>query len=746
MGDVWRASVVPGGEEVAVKLLRGELSSDPEVVAQFVRERTVLLGLHGEHVVCVRDLVVENDDLGIVMDLVEGGDLRRHLRAVGTLAPAEAVDLVVQVLRGIEVVHAAGVIHRDVKPENVLLETGADGSMVARLTDFGIARVTTGPSLTRLTGLIGTPDYMAPEVVDHARSGAPADLYATGVLLYELLTGHTPFGGGHPLAVLRRHLEEPPSRPVGCPEALWSVLASLLAKKSADRPASAGAAIALLEAVRPAVIGLPALPPQEPVVRDPGIDTHPGDARPTQTPTTTDLPESPTLLVAPRPRISPFPLDRRRAAIALTAIVALLVGWVLVRGRTSAPQTAASSGVQLLPFSPSVLPNGIVATRSWSYDPGAGVLACTLQLLNPATTPITGDVDEVVAKSLATSTASIRFSPSPTAIVQSDPVVRYHITLGGKATTAVHYDIDVGAGASRSRLEQWLADENAASATYQPTLSLAALSLTPSTLTLPVGGTAQVLLVGTMSDGTSASTNLLDAVILISSDPAVASVSGRTVTGVGVGTATLTAPAGVRSDPVTITVAPPPSGTSPTTTGSGGPTRSGPSSPGPTTHGTPRPTPTPTPTAPPPPTATPNPPTPTPSPTPSQPIPVTQYSCSMPANGWVGNDTQPGGDIPQTFVAQGSIITTGLVYGDQASTSSGPGVSTVDIRLDGPAGTLATVPTWWDAQRSVWHFSFGLSVTPGVQYTFHVMDLGPVAIQMFMGANYCMIGSIQGYL
>ena len=753
-GEVWRASVLPGTEAVAVKLLRGELSSDPEVVAQFLRERTLLLGLQGDHLVRVRDLVVDDDDIGIVMDLVEGGDLRRHLRAAGTLAPSDAVALVVQLLEGLALIHAAGVIHRDVKPENVLLENGPDESLVVRLTDFGIARASTSQSLSRLTGLIGTPDYMAPEVVNEGRAGVAADLYGAGVVLYELLAGHTPFGGGHPVAVLRRHLEEPPRRPTGCPDALWSVLASLLAKQPADRPASATTAIAMLVATRPAIIGHPRLPVQEPPLREPGIATHPGDPRPTSTPTVARLAAAPTRPVALHPRAPTLSrrLGRRpRGVIALAVVLTLVAGtWVIIRGRSTRLQTATPATVQLS-FSPSVLPNGIVLTRSWSYDPASGVLASALHLLNPTTAPITGDVDEVVAKSLATSTASIRFSTQPTATVQVDPVVRYHVSLGANAIDDIHYEIALTAGASRSRLEQLLADEAGAYAAYQPTTTLATLLLTPATLVLPVHGTGRVNLAGTMSDGTTASADILDAVLLTSSNPSVATVSGLTVTGVATGMADVMGPSDVRGDPVAVTVRPEPSPSASSITN--GPVASKAPSPSPTMPTTPRPTPKPSPTgAPPPPTPsvgptpTPTPtPTPMPSPTPTpQRIPVTMYSCGPPAATIVNTAIHPGGSVSQAFSAGGNWITDGYVTAAQAPPSS----ASVEVRLDGPAGPIASVSAPWNAQQGSWIFSFGsVAVASGGQYTFSVLNLGSseVVVMMNQGASSgCLVGEIHG--
>jgi serine/threonine-protein kinase len=126
-------------------------------------------------------------------------------------------------------VHASGVVHRDVKPENLLVDT-KDGEPWLKLTDFGVARLTYGGSLTKMSSLIGTPEYMAPEITDHETASPASDLYSAGIVLYEMLSGRTPFAGGHVMAVLRRHLDEEPPPIPGAPAGLLALIESLLAK------------------------------------------------------------------------------------------------------------------------------------------------------------------------------------------------------------------------------------------------------------------------------------------------------------------------------------------------------------------------------------------------------------------------------------------------------------------------------------------------------------------------------------
>ncbi|MFD5543744.1 serine/threonine-protein kinase, partial [Streptomyces sp. NPDC127079] len=236
-GTVWLGEGPDG--PVAIKLLREDLASDEELVGRFVQERTALLGLEHPHVVSVRDLVVDGNDLALVMDLVRGTDLRTRLERDRRLAPEAAVAIVADVADGLAAAHAAGVVHRDVKPENVLLDMqgplGPGGSHPALLTDFGVAKLIDSPKRTRATKIIGTPDYLAPEIVEGLPPRASVDIYALATVLYELLAGFTPFGGGHPGAVLRRHVTETVVPLPGIPEELWQLLVQCLAVAPASR-------------------------------------------------------------------------------------------------------------------------------------------------------------------------------------------------------------------------------------------------------------------------------------------------------------------------------------------------------------------------------------------------------------------------------------------------------------------------------------------------------------------------------
>ena len=308
MGKVWKSSVRQTGALVAIKVLNTEFSEDREVVARFVQERSVFLRLDHPNVVPVRDLIVEGSTMAVVMDLVEGPTLRQVLAEPAAVEPNVACRLGAQMAAGLTAAHAAGVVHRDLKPENVLLEPDRS---VARITDFGIAHLTYGASITRATRMIGTPEYMAPELAQRGPVSAAVDIYALGVILYEMLAGARPFDGDHPMAVLRRHAEEPPQRPSGLSDELWELVAACLAKDPAIRPEAAD----LEERLRALASGTASPPVPRPST---------ADDRPTRARLPRPRPQSPTASEAKRRWPWP-PWWRHALALGLVLAIGLPV-------------------------------------------------------------------------------------------------------------------------------------------------------------------------------------------------------------------------------------------------------------------------------------------------------------------------------------------------------------------------------------------------------------------------------------
>ncbi len=236
-GRVWQGRRRADGAPVAVKVLREEFAKDPDSVVRFLRERNTLRSLDHPHLVRVWDLVAEGDTLAVVMDLISGEDLRRAMRR-GAVPPDQAISVLVQVADALAAVHAAGIVHRDIKPENVLLSPASAGPY-ARLTDFGLARATDGPAVTRMSQLVGTPAYIAPELVAGRDATGAVDVYAMGITAYELLSGRRPFEASNTAALLRAHLDEVPSRPPELSEPMWRLVEACLAKDPEVRPSAA---------------------------------------------------------------------------------------------------------------------------------------------------------------------------------------------------------------------------------------------------------------------------------------------------------------------------------------------------------------------------------------------------------------------------------------------------------------------------------------------------------------------------
>jgi eukaryotic-like serine/threonine-protein kinase len=223
------------GRPVAIKLLRSELCGDPTLIERFEREARGAGRLGHPNVVGVYDYGWALGTCYLVMEYVRGGDLRAHLRAGVPWPPEVAIQLAAEVAEALGAAHARGLVHRDVKPANILLTE--DGH--AKLTDFGIAKVLDVPALTSNSELLGTPYYFAPEQASGAPVGPSTDVYALGVILYEMLAGRRPFEGKGLVQVAMQQLHQPPPplveyNPTVTPE-LGALVAQALAKDPAQR-------------------------------------------------------------------------------------------------------------------------------------------------------------------------------------------------------------------------------------------------------------------------------------------------------------------------------------------------------------------------------------------------------------------------------------------------------------------------------------------------------------------------------
>src|SRR4051794_15943326 len=248
MATVYAAIDTRLDRPVAVKVMHPALAADEEFVARFRREAKAAARLSSPTVVNVTDQGQDGGTVFLVMELVEGRTLRDRLRSEGPLAPAEALAVLEPVLEALAVAHAAGYVHRDVKPENVLI---ADDGRI-KVGDFGLARAVDASPLTATTGLLlGTVAYLAPEQVRRGVADARTDVYASGVLLFELLTGRPPFEGDTALSVAYQHLHDrvpaPSTLRPDVPGELDELVRAATEPDPDDRPVDAEA---LLEDVR----------------------------------------------------------------------------------------------------------------------------------------------------------------------------------------------------------------------------------------------------------------------------------------------------------------------------------------------------------------------------------------------------------------------------------------------------------------------------------------------------------------
>jgi serine/threonine-protein kinase len=280
MSTVYRAHDDQLDRPVALKRLRPELDEQHRFATRFAGEARRAGSISHPNVVALYDVGVDEAPY-IVMELVEGGDLAALLRREGRLGPERAARLAADAAAGLQAAHDAGVIHRDVKPGNILL--GPDGR--AMVTDFGIARATGEDTLTRTGAVLGSVDYFSPEQTRGERAGARSDVYALGVVLYELLTGVRPFGGDTPYARAVDRLNRPPPDPRHVVPALPDELAEITMRAMALDPEDRHEAPAAMRAALEAWIDRPA-----PIVAAAAAPATPSEPRPPRSEPTPGMP------------------------------------------------------------------------------------------------------------------------------------------------------------------------------------------------------------------------------------------------------------------------------------------------------------------------------------------------------------------------------------------------------------------------------------------------------------------------
>src|SRR5215204_241518 len=339
MADVYLAYDAVLDRQVAIKLLKTRYAEDEEFVERFRREAKSAAALASPYIVPIYDWgEAEDGTYYIVMEYVPGGDLKDRLKGEGGLAPETSVEVALQVAEALEAAHKRGIIHRDVKPRNILIA----GSGHIKVADFGIARATEATTISHPGDILGSVKYMSPEQAAGEQVGPESDLYSLGVVLYEALIGRVPFDVVTPADVIAEHANGPPHHPgelnPEVPEGIDAIVMKLLSRDPVDRYGSAAELAADLRRVRD---GLSPVSPSA-----------------TETPLAAST-EEPTLAIKPAASGgaagSSTGTSRRRRLWILIPLVVLagalgLLGWTLFRdaiptGLLHAPGDAAGKPV-----------------------------------------------------------------------------------------------------------------------------------------------------------------------------------------------------------------------------------------------------------------------------------------------------------------------------------------------------------------------------------------------------------------
>jgi beta-lactam-binding protein with PASTA domain len=462
MATVYHALDTRLERTVAVKLLHPAYASDPAFAERFVREARSIARLSHPNVVAVYDQGTYDGQAFLVMEYVKGRTLRDVLVERGRLSPAEAAGVLEAMLDALSAAHRIGMIHRDVKPENVLV--GDDGSV--KVADFGLARVADAGHATATRGvMMGTVAYVPPELVTVGTADPRSDVYAAGIVLYEMLTGTVPFRGETALSVAWQHVNtdvSPPSEVVGgIPEPLDELTLHATRREPGARPTDAGAFLAELRDVR-ADLGLPHVPP-------PPRAEQPGHTQPTIAVPRGDLVAATGALAPPAPASEP--------------VAGLLRGSAPVPVRPAAGPAGPAARTDPEPLSGALLP-ARAPRRPIRRGPLALAIVLVLGLLIGATGWYLGvgqytEAPSVLRKTQAQATAVLAgkglksrvgdpaFSEDVPvgSVVGQDPDPNGRVRRGGTVTLTLskgpeRHDVPAVAGLPRDEAEQAVRDQS----------------------------------------------------------------------------------------------------------------------------------------------------------------------------------------------------------------------------------------------------------------------------------------------
>ncbi len=411
--QVYLARDMRTNEVVALKVLRTEYTEDQEFISRFHREAESLLKLPpNPHIVALHEFGGQDNTYYIAMEYLEGHDLQDVIQRRGALPVDVAVSITAQVAEALDVALRGGVLHRDVKPANIKISPEG----VAKIMDFGIARAAEGTRMTRTGIFVGTPAYVAPEIWEGQPASPQSDVYALGVMLYEMLLGKAPFEATTPAATMRRHLTEPPPplssvRP-DAPRWLGEVAERALAKDPARRYRDAGQLLAALGAHGPTqprvdvkALGVASLPSARPAYTPPPT---PVPSEPTRR-STADQSSRPIARPAPPPRSSDRAMKTVLAIAGLVGVILIgLIVFAVMRG-----------GGKPTPFAPAAYSTDTPGPAQFTSTPVVVVVVVspTPGLTPPTDTPPPAPTSRPTASATPVPTASqtpTRGTPPPT--------------------------------------------------------------------------------------------------------------------------------------------------------------------------------------------------------------------------------------------------------------------------------------------------------------------------------------------
>lgn len=455
MGTVYRGTHVLMDKTVAIKVLLPSLAADEKIVARFSREARAASRISHPHALSVTDFgEAENGVVFLVMEYLSGQTLKQIIRQEGPMPLTRAVEILRQVGGALDAAHAEGVVHRDLKSDNIML-LSSSGTDYAKVLDFGIAKIkepegTYDPALTAPDLVIGTPQYMSPEQCSQSPDiDARSDIYSLGVILYEMLVGHVPFTGGSPTEIMLKHLQQAAPSVLDerddLPGAIGRVVARALEKGPKDRYQTVGELVedfTIAAGMEPASVSSSGsqprveLPPESPAADDLDEETlvRRRTTRPMTPPTPTPNPSSgvPSVVVPlsggqQPPVISSF----NPWKILIPSMIGLLVifGVIYALSREPQPTGAAPAGSPLVadPNSSPVEPAKPATGESEAGIPSGGTTNQTANInenANASPSPVQGEIPTNVGANINENTNensnSKKPSPSPNRTVEEE--------------------------------------------------------------------------------------------------------------------------------------------------------------------------------------------------------------------------------------------------------------------------------------------------------------------------------------